>query len=117
MTIRALAFDVFGTVVDWRGSIVREAAALGPALAGVTANLHPSVQLFWFEWTAPSLWLAHRYPSPDASLEWRAEAEGLLVHRPGAEVLDTPYQYTDYRSEGTHAAREQVYEEHLATER
>ena len=22
--IRALAFDVFGTVVDWRGSIVRE---------------------------------------------------------------------------------------------
>ena len=64
----------------------REAAALGPALAGVTANLHPSVQLFWFEWTAPSLWLAPRYPSPDASLEWRAEAEGLLVHRPGAEV-------------------------------
>ncbi|MDK2746927.1 MAG: DNA-binding domain-containing protein [Brevundimonas sp.] len=64
----------------------REAAALGSALAGATAALHPSVQLFWFEWTAPSLWLAHRYPSPDASLEWRAEAEGLLVHRSGAEV-------------------------------
>jgi len=28
-TVKALAFDVFGTVVDWRGSIVREAAALG----------------------------------------------------------------------------------------
>ena len=27
--VKALAFDVFGTVVDWRGSIVREAAALG----------------------------------------------------------------------------------------
>jgi 2-haloacid dehalogenase len=27
--IRALIFDVFGTVVDWRGSIVREARALG----------------------------------------------------------------------------------------
>jgi 2-haloacid dehalogenase len=26
-TIKALAFDVFGTVVDWRGSIAREAAA------------------------------------------------------------------------------------------
>src|SRR5579859_673921 len=25
--IRALAFDVFGTVVDWRGSIIREGAA------------------------------------------------------------------------------------------
>ncbi|HUN70125.1 MAG TPA: haloacid dehalogenase type II [Burkholderiales bacterium] len=28
-SIRALVFDVFGTVVDWRGSIVRECAALG----------------------------------------------------------------------------------------
>jgi 2-haloacid dehalogenase len=27
-TIKALAFDVFGTVVDWRGSIAREMAAL-----------------------------------------------------------------------------------------
>lgn len=64
----------------------RAAAALGPALAGATAGLHPSAQLFWFDWTAPSLWLAHRYPSADAQLVWRAEAEGLLVHRPGAEV-------------------------------
>lgn len=28
-TIRALTFDVFGTVVDWRGSIIREGRALG----------------------------------------------------------------------------------------
>jgi len=28
-SIRALTFDVFGTVVDWRGSIIREARALG----------------------------------------------------------------------------------------
>ena len=34
---KALAFDVFGTVVDWRGSIAREAAALGAAL-GVDAD-------------------------------------------------------------------------------
>jgi len=26
--VRALAFDVFGTVVDWRGSVAREAAAM-----------------------------------------------------------------------------------------
>lgn len=29
-----LAFDVFGTVVDWHGSIVRELAALAPAVDG-----------------------------------------------------------------------------------
>tara|TARA_Y100000588_G_C14085508_1_gene852063 strand:+ start:703 stop:840 length:138 start_codon:yes stop_codon:yes gene_type:complete len=28
MQIEALAFDVFGAVVDWRGSIVREGEAL-----------------------------------------------------------------------------------------
>jgi 2-haloacid dehalogenase len=27
--IQALAFDVFGTVVDWRGSVVREGEELG----------------------------------------------------------------------------------------
>lgn len=31
MTIRALAFDVFGTVVDWRSSIIREGELLGAA--------------------------------------------------------------------------------------
>jgi 2-haloacid dehalogenase len=30
-SIRALVFDVFGTVVDWRGSIVREGEALSAA--------------------------------------------------------------------------------------
>ena len=29
--IEALLFDVFGTVVDWRGSVIREAAAFGRA--------------------------------------------------------------------------------------
>jgi 2-haloacid dehalogenase len=27
--IKALTFDVFGTVVDWRSSVAREAEALG----------------------------------------------------------------------------------------
>lgn len=35
--MKALAFDVFGTVVDWRGSIIREAEALG-AERGVSAD-------------------------------------------------------------------------------
>jgi 2-haloacid dehalogenase len=30
-TVKALAFDVFGTVVDWRSSIIREGEALGRA--------------------------------------------------------------------------------------
>ena len=29
-SVRVLAFDVFGTVVDWHGSIVRELRALYP---------------------------------------------------------------------------------------
>ena len=31
MDVQALIFDVFGTVVDWRGGIAREVAALGAA--------------------------------------------------------------------------------------
>lgn len=64
----------------------RRAAALGLALTGQPARLHPSARMFWFDWTAPSLWLAHRYPQPEAILSWRAEPEGLLIHRPDAEV-------------------------------
>ncbi len=29
LAVKALAFDVFGTVVDWRGSLIREGALLG----------------------------------------------------------------------------------------
>ncbi|UQV19417.1 hypothetical protein MU852_06450 [Brevundimonas albigilva] len=71
---------------DARTLNARQAAALGLALTGVPARLHPSARLFWFDWTAPSLWLAHRYPQSGAELAWRAEPEGLLVHRPDAEV-------------------------------
>ena len=35
--IKALLFDVFGTVVDWRGSVIREAAAFGRA-NGIAAD-------------------------------------------------------------------------------
>ena len=63
-----------------------QAAAAGLALTAMPARLHPSVRLFWFDWTAPSIWLAHRYPSGQADLCWNSEPEGLLIHRPGAEV-------------------------------
>ncbi len=35
--VKALAFDVFGTVVDWRGSIIRELTAFGAA-RGIEAD-------------------------------------------------------------------------------
>lgn len=66
-----------------------QAAGLGPVLAGRVTPLHPSARLFWFDWTAPDLWLAHRYPDeadPATDLSWRAEALGLLVHRPDQVV-------------------------------
>ncbi|WP_369252780.1 amidohydrolase family protein [Geodermatophilus amargosae] len=45
---------------------------------------------------------------------WQA---GMDPELPSGEVLDNPYQYTDYRSDSTHAAREEGYERHLAGER
>jgi 2-haloacid dehalogenase len=36
-TVKALTFDVFGTVVDWRGSIIRDATAFGAA-RGLTVD-------------------------------------------------------------------------------
>ena len=63
-----------------------QAAELGLALAGVVLRLHPSLRLFRFDWSAPSLWLAHRYPELDGSLEWLPAAEGLIIWRPGLEV-------------------------------
>lgn len=62
------------------------AAAAGLVLTAAPARLHPSTRLFWFDWTAPSLWLAHRECDEAEALHWRREAEGLLIHRPGAGV-------------------------------
>lgn len=63
-----------------------DVARLGLALAGRTLALHPSARVFWFDWTAPSLWLAHRYPDGEAGLEWCLGGEGLLIVRPGMDV-------------------------------
>lgn len=58
-------------------------AALTPArLFSSTVRFHPSVALFWFDWTVPSIWTANR--SGDAGLEpavWDARGEGLLIVR------------------------------------
>ena len=51
--VKALAFDVFGTVVDWRGSIIREASHWGQ-----TRGLHVDWATFtdrWREGYAPAM--------------------------------------------------------------
>ncbi|MFW2342674.1 putative DNA-binding domain-containing protein [Brevundimonas sp.] len=74
-----------------------EAADLGVALTGLTMGVHPSVRLFRFDWTVPSLWLAHRYPQPPAGpLVWEARAEALMIHRTAGHVrarLLTPAEF------------------------
>lgn len=74
-----LAFDAPTLTAD-------QAARAGLALAGVVLSLHPSARLFRFDWSAPSIWLAHRYPAMDGRLDWRLETEALIVWRPELEV-------------------------------
>ena len=38
MTVRALVFDVFGTLVDWRSGVAREAARLLEKWAGFSVR-------------------------------------------------------------------------------
>lgn len=64
-----------------------DAARPGLALAGMAVGLHPSARLFWFDWSAPTIWLAHRREPASAGLEWRPGGEGLLIHRPHWDVV------------------------------
>lgn len=73
-----------------------EAGRPGLAIAGLVLTLHPSLSLFRFDWSAPSLWLAHRYPDLDGSLEWRPATEGLIVWRPGLEVAARRITASEY---------------------
>ena len=90
--------DVHTVLVD--GVVVKHAHALvGTDLAAVRREVEATVEHLRGE------------------LGEEAWVSGMNPDLPDAQVLDNPYQYTDYKSEGTHAAREQVFEEHLATER
>jgi hypothetical protein len=48
-----------------------------------------------------------------AALGEEAWAAGMHPDLPSLELLDNPYQYTEYRSETTHAAREAAFTEQL----
>lgn len=50
--------------------------------------LHPTVQLFWFDWTAPSIWMANRPDAaPDHIVDCIDRPEGLVLSRPDMTVL------------------------------
>lgn len=58
-------------------------AAMPPArLFSSTARLHPSIALFWFDWSVASIWIGNQ---PDAASEkpmvWEERPEGLLIVR------------------------------------
>lgn len=46
------------------------------------ASLHPSAQLFWFDWSVPTIWIANRMKTPGVEdAVWETRAEGLLIVR------------------------------------
>ncbi len=78
LPVSALIFDVFGTVVDWRGSVIREGEELGRK-----KNLEVDWAAFADEWRgryAPSMDRVRRGELPWANLDalHRASLEELL---------------------------------------
>jgi len=78
LPVSALIFDVFGTVVDWRGSVIREGEELGRK-----RNLEVNWAAFADEWRgryAPSMDRVRRGELPWANLDalHRASLEELL---------------------------------------
>ena len=83
---RVLAFDIFGTVVDWHGSIVREVQALYPSL---------DADAFALAWRAGYQPAMQRVRSGE--LVWtrvdelhRLILDGLLTRKPGGKLACTP---------------------------
>ena len=78
-SLKALAFDVFGTVVDWRGSVIREGEALGreKGLEGVD---WPAFADAWRGRYAPSMDRVRNGEIPWKNLDalHRASLEELL---------------------------------------
>ena len=78
--VRALVFDVFGTVVDWRGSIVREGEALSAAKG-------------WrVDWPAfADAWRAGYQPAMQRVMQAKAsgEAEWIKLDALHRAILDT----------------------------
>tara|TARA_R110002012_G_scaffold262978_5_gene445466 strand:+ start:10552 stop:11322 length:771 start_codon:yes stop_codon:yes gene_type:complete len=56
-------------------------------LFAARATLHPSLQLFWFDWTVPTIWLANRPDvEPGQAISWEESPEGIMLLRPAMTV-------------------------------
>jgi len=78
VSVKALVFDVFGTVVDWRGSIIEEGKAWGKA-KGITVDWARFADL-WRDGYVPSMAKVRSGELPWANLDHlnRALLEDLL---------------------------------------
>ena len=89
--------DVHTVLVD--GRVVKHAGRLvGVDLAAVRSDIDATVD---------------HLRSALGEQDWAA---GMSPDLPSRELLDNPYQYTDFKSEVTHTARQDAFEEQLATE-
>ena len=79
-SLKALAFDVFGTVVDWRGSVVRAGEALGRE-KGIGDVNWPAFADAWRGRYAPSMDRVRRGEMSWQNLDWlhRASLQELLT--------------------------------------
>lgn len=76
MALKALAFDVFGTVVDWRASIIREGELLGAA---------KGLRVDWAAFA--DAWRAGYRPAMDRVM--RGESGWANIDRLHREILDS----------------------------
>ena len=85
MNVKALTFDVFGTVVDWRGGIAREIAALGAARG------------FNLDWNAFALaWRARYHPAMERVRSGeRAFVKLDLLHRENLDQVLSEFDLGD----------------------
>jgi hypothetical protein len=60
------------------------------AYARTSLGLHPSAAVFWFEDGTAALWRALQADPPPTELELALEPGGLLLVRPGLEVVHRP---------------------------
>ena len=60
-------------------------------------DLHPATRFAWSRTPATTIWLAHRRPGGFERLEPQWRPEGVLVTRPGGEVLVAPIDAAAHR--------------------
>lgn len=102
MTVRAILFDVFGTVVDWRGSLIGELSAWGAA-RGLAADWTGLVDA-WRGAYAPSMDRVRRGELPWTNLDALHRAS-LAALAPGYGLAGLDAAGLDWINRGWHRLR------------